>query len=97
MHFSSFCMFGGSYKLWISSSLCSLLHPPSTSSILGPSIILLNLCSFPSMRDEFHTHTEQQGWCRSAVQMSVKWSRISPSRALNVWPRHCGIWFQLFL
>jgi hypothetical protein len=43
-------------KLW-SSSLCSLLQPPATSSLLGPNILLstlfsntLNLCSSLSVR-----------------------------------------------
>jgi hypothetical protein len=31
------------YKLW-SSSLCSLLQPPATSSLLGPNILLSILC-----------------------------------------------------
>jgi hypothetical protein len=46
------------YKLW-SSSLCSLLHPPTTSSLLGPNILLstmfsdtLSLHSPLSVRDE---------------------------------------------
>jgi hypothetical protein len=41
------------YKLW-SFSLCSLLQPPSTSSLLGPNILLstLNLCSYLSVRDQ---------------------------------------------
>jgi hypothetical protein len=32
-------MSGEAYKLW-STSLCSLLQPPATSSILGPNILL---------------------------------------------------------
>jgi hypothetical protein len=49
---------GEVYKLW-SSSLCSLLHPPATSSFLSPNISLgtpfsstLNLCSYLSVRDQ---------------------------------------------
>jgi hypothetical protein len=36
-------IFGAVYKLW-SSSICSLLQPPATSSLLGPNI-LPNTCS----------------------------------------------------
>jgi hypothetical protein len=50
-----------------SSSLCSLLRSPVTSSHLGPNIPLstlfsntLSLCSSLSVRDKFHTHTKQQ-------------------------------------
>jgi hypothetical protein len=35
---------GEEYKLW-SSSLCSLLQPPVTSSLFGPNILLSNLPS----------------------------------------------------
>jgi len=51
--------FGESYKLW-SSSLCSLLHPPASSSLLGPNILLstLSLCSSFSMTDQVsHPYT----------------------------------------
>jgi len=47
---------GEAYKL-LSSSLCSLLQPPTTSSLLGPNILLstlfsytINLCSSLSVR-----------------------------------------------
>jgi hypothetical protein len=44
---------GEEYKLR-SSSLCSLLQPPVTSSFFGPNILLntLSLCSFLNVRDE---------------------------------------------
>jgi hypothetical protein len=47
---------GEEYKSW-SSSLCSFLHPPVTSSLFGPNILLSNLfsntlclCSFLNVR-----------------------------------------------
>jgi hypothetical protein len=49
---------GEEYKQ-CSSSLCSFLQPPVTSSLLGPNILLstlfsntLNLCSFLNLRDK---------------------------------------------
>jgi len=55
------------YNLW-SSSLCSLLQPPTTSSLLDTNILLstlfsntLNLRSaFRIWQTNFHTHTKQQ-------------------------------------
>jgi len=51
-------VFGEAYKLR-SSSLCSLIHSPTTSSLLGPNILLsnlfsntLNLCFLLSVRDQ---------------------------------------------
>jgi hypothetical protein len=51
-------IFCEAYKLW-SSSLCSLLQYPATSSLLGPNILLsalfsnrLNLCSYLRVRDQ---------------------------------------------
>src|SRR5215470_2280724 len=50
-------IFGDAYRS-LSSSLCSLLHSPVASSLLGPNILLstlfsntLNLCSSLSVRD----------------------------------------------
>jgi hypothetical protein len=37
-------IFGEAHKLW-SSSLCSHLQPPATSSLLGPNILLSTLLS----------------------------------------------------
>jgi hypothetical protein len=49
--------------LW-SSSLCSFLHPPNSSSLLGPSILLstllsnsLSLCSYINVRVQFYVLT----------------------------------------
>jgi len=51
----------GAYNLW-SSSLCSLLQPPTNSSLLDPNILLStlcstspNLCSSLSLRDKYNT------------------------------------------
>jgi hypothetical protein len=51
-------MFGEEYKL-CSSSLCSVLHPPVTSLLFGPNILLsnrftktLSLCSCLNVRDK---------------------------------------------
>jgi hypothetical protein len=51
-------IFGDQYRS-LSSSLCSLLHSPVTSSLLGPNIFLstlfsqsISLCFFLSVRDQ---------------------------------------------
>ena len=58
-------IFGEEYISW-SSSICSLLHSPVTSSLLDPNILLstyswmLSGYLFPSMlATKFHTHTKQ--------------------------------------
>ena len=59
-------IFGEQYRS-LSSSLCSFLHSPVTSSLLDPNILLntlfsntLCLCSSLSVNDRFHTHTRHQ-------------------------------------
>ena len=59
-------IFGEKYRS-LSSSLCSFLHSPITSSFLGPNILLSTLpqtpsaCVQPSVwANKFHTHTKQQ-------------------------------------
>jgi hypothetical protein len=51
----------------LSSSLCSFLHSPVTSSMLGPNILLSTPSRTPSAyvspsmwATKFHTHTRQQ-------------------------------------
>ncbi|PNF17661.1 hypothetical protein B7P43_G07332 [Cryptotermes secundus] len=44
---------GEEYKLW-SSSLCSFLQPPVTSSLFGPNILLNTL--FPATANKFHEY-----------------------------------------
>jgi len=68
-HFSNFItrtILGEEYKSLIS-SLCSFLHSPVTSSLLGPNILHSTLSRTPSAyvppwisATEFHTHTIQQ-------------------------------------
>jgi len=59
-------IFGEQYRS-LSSSLCSFLHSPVLSSILGPNILLNTIFSKPSSyvplsmwATKFHTHTKQQ-------------------------------------
>jgi hypothetical protein len=66
LDFITLSVFHEEYKLW-SFSLCRFLHPPVTSSLFGPNILLsmlftntLNVCSFLYVRDQCHAHTEQQ-------------------------------------
>jgi hypothetical protein len=63
--------------------LCSLLHSPVASSVLGPNVLLstlfsstLSLCSSLSVRDQekLHTDTSMTFWC--SFQLSVPtWTR----------------------
>jgi len=57
----------GDEYISLSASLCSFLHSPVTSSLLGPNILLntqfsntLSLHSSLSVSDQVHTHTKQQ-------------------------------------
>ena len=68
LHFITRTILGEEYKS-LSSSLCSLLHPPVTSSLLGPNSPLNTMfcsqtpsASFPPTMSttKFHTHTKQQ-------------------------------------
>ena len=65
-------IFGGKYRSY-SSSLCSFLHSPITSSLLGQytfiDIIFSNIHSlyYPSMRNTiFHTHTKPHNKWRTS-------------------------------
>jgi hypothetical protein len=58
LHLITRIVFGDEYRS-LSSSLCSLIHSPVTSSLLGPNILLstlfsntLSLCSSLSVRDQ---------------------------------------------
>jgi len=57
----------------LSSSLCSLLHPPVTSSHLCPNIIsnTLNLCSSLNVGSKFHTHAKQKPKLKFCISESL--------------------------
>jgi hypothetical protein len=61
LYFITRIIFGEPFKLW-SSTLCSLLQPPATSSLFGPNILLSTPHLFhPLVWDiKFHTHTKKQ-------------------------------------
>jgi len=60
-------IFGEAYKVW-SSSICSLLQPPETSSLLGPNILLSTLFSntldlfFPLCETEYYKTLDKKWW-----------------------------------
>jgi hypothetical protein len=69
LEFITVIIIGAGYKSWSSSS-CSLLHSPVTSSLLGPNIylsmILSNIlchCGFWMGEVKFHTHSKQKAAC----------------------------------
>jgi hypothetical protein len=92
---------GEEYKLW-STSLCSFLHLPVTSSLLGPNILLstlfsntLNLCS--SLRDQvlhpYKTTVNLHGLAlkypitfRVGRQFQISFKSIEWFR---IWNKHC--------
>jgi hypothetical protein len=81
------------YKLW-SSSLCSLLHPPSTSSLLGPNVFLsicsqtpsiyhLHICT--SLRvTKFHTHRSKHFPRLFILISSLRWGNMKQHIKLKV-------------
>jgi len=79
-------MFGEAYKLW-STSLCILLHPPATSSLLGPNILLstlfshtFNLCSSLSLRNQVSCPYKTTGKLYSSVYFNLNVFREEPRR-----------------
>jgi hypothetical protein len=79
-------------KLW-SSSLCSLLQPHTTSSLLGQNILLNTLFSNTLIcvlllvwETKFHRHTKQQGkWCFCVFQSVSFWRGNGKIEAWTEW------------
>jgi len=68
LHLITLISFGDTYKLW-NAPLCSLLHPPTTSSSLDPNVLLSTLFSISSIcvlplvwETKFYTHTKQDNY-----------------------------------
>ena len=71
-------IFGEQYRS-LSSTLCSFLHSPVTSSLLDPNILLdtLSLRSSLYMRAQVHTHTKQQEKLQFCISESLYfWTAI---------------------
>jgi hypothetical protein len=71
---------GETYNLW-SFSLCDFLHPPATSSLLCPNILLstlfsntVNLCSFLGVRGQcLHPYETKGGFTVLYILWIVVW------------------------
>jgi len=68
---------GKVYQLWIS-SLCSLLQPPTTSSLLGPNILLSTL--FPNTLNTCSYHVSL--YIKISSKYMCSWSIMEPEFSL---------------
>jgi hypothetical protein len=77
IHFITHTLLGEEYRL-LSSPLCSFLHPPVTSSLLGPSIQLW----ITEGVETKHIHTsiknsKLQSNCMTKIQLACTWLSAS--------------------
>jgi hypothetical protein len=57
--------------------LCSFLHPPVTSSLFGPNILLSTLFSYtPSLCSSLNVRDQDASYNLSSIQLSIQTSRI---------------------